>query len=84
MQTPRIVSAKIANATTLLVEFSNQEWRQYDISYLLKKPMFYPLRNFSTFKNFTLDSNGYGIVWNEDIDISEHEIWTNGELLSPI
>jgi hypothetical protein len=70
---PRILSAKIADSTTLLVQFSNHEWRRYDITQLWDKPMFYPLRDFNTFKNFTLDNHGYGIIWNEEIDISEYE-----------
>jgi hypothetical protein len=84
MKIPRILSAKIADSTTLLVQFSNHEWRKYDITQLWDKPMFYPLRDFNTFKNFTLDNHGYGIIWNEEIDISEYEIWVNGQPLSPI
>jgi len=30
------------------------------------------------FKNFKIESGGYGLVWNEDIDISEYELWKNG------
>jgi len=40
--------------------------------------MFFPLKNPGFFKNFEVDSTGCGIVWNEDIDISEYEIWCNG------
>jgi hypothetical protein len=40
--------------------------------------MFAPLRNASFFKNFRIESGGYGLVWNEDIDISEYELWKNG------
>jgi hypothetical protein len=25
-----------------------------------------------------IESGGYGLVWNEDIDISEYELWKNG------
>ena len=40
--------------------------------------MFAPLRQPTFFKSFTLESGGYGIVWNEDIDISEYELWKHG------
>jgi hypothetical protein len=43
--------------------------------------MFAPLRNLSFFKNFKIESGGYGLVWNEDIDISEYELWKNGVIL---
>jgi hypothetical protein len=40
--------------------------------------MFAPLKNPSFFKNFRIEAGGYGLVWNEDIDISEYELWKNG------
>nr|NCS23148.1 DUF2442 domain-containing protein [Microcystis aeruginosa BS13-02]NCS26968.1 DUF2442 domain-containing protein [Microcystis aeruginosa BS13-02] len=27
---------------------------------------------------FQLDPSGSGIVWNDEVDISEYEIWING------
>jgi hypothetical protein len=29
-------------------------------------------------KSVRVDSGGYGISWNDDVDISEYELWTNG------
>jgi hypothetical protein len=75
---PKIISAKVIGDRTLLIEFSDREFKQYDISNLLNKPMFAPLKNPSFFKNFRIESGGYGLVWNEDIDISEYELWKNG------
>ncbi len=40
--------------------------------------MFAPLRQPAFFKNFKIEQGGYGIVWNEDIDLSEYELWKNG------
>ena len=40
--------------------------------------MFFPLKNPAFFRNFIIDSGGYALVWNEDIDISEYELWQNG------
>ena len=75
---PKIKSALAIDDRTLLVEFSNTEKRKYDITKLLLKEMFFPLKNPAFFKNFQVDPTGCGIVWNEDIDISEYEIWCNG------
>ena len=78
MKPPKIVSAQVIDDRTLLIEFSQSEFKKYDISQLLGKEMFVPLRNPSFFKNFKIESGGYGLVWNEDIDISEYELWKNG------
>lgn len=78
MKYPRIFRAKAVDDTTLIIEFTNQEIKKYDISPLLNTPMFSPLRQPDFFRNFTIEQGGYGIVWNEDIDISEYELWKNG------
>jgi Mg2+/Co2+ transporter CorC len=78
MKYPTIESAKVVDNHTLLVEFCNQEQRQYDITPLLNKEVFLPLSNPAFFKNFRVEQGGYAIVWNEDIDISEYELWMKG------
>ncbi len=78
MRPPKIISAQVLSDRTLLIEFSDSEVKQYDISNLLDKPMFTPLKNPSFFKSFRIEPGGYGLVWNEDIDISEYEFWKNG------
>ncbi|MCT7959609.1 DUF2442 domain-containing protein [Laspinema sp. D1] len=74
----RIVSAKAIGDRLLLIKFTNQEVRKYDITPLLEKPMFVPLSNPVFFKNFRVELGGYGLVWNDEIDISEYELWQNG------
>ncbi|MEO1391954.1 MAG: DUF2442 domain-containing protein [Cyanobacteria bacterium J06634_5] len=78
MQHPRISNAQVVDDFTLLIEFSNKELRKYDFHRLLTMPMFTPLKNPAFFKSFQVESGGYALVWNEDIDVSEHELWTNG------
>ena len=78
MKSPRIVSAQVIDDRTLLIEFSQNELKKYDISQLLDKKMFAPLQNLRFFKSFKIESGGYSLVWNEDIDISEYELWKNG------
>jgi hypothetical protein len=34
------------------------------------------------FKAVRVDPGGYGISWSDDIDISEYELWTNGESIA--
>ena len=75
---PKIKSAEVIENYTLLVYFSNHQKRKYNIQKLLEKPMFSPLKNHGFFKNFQIDPSGSGIVWNDEIDLSEYEIWING------
>ena len=78
MKCPRIYKAKAIDERTLVIEFTNQEVKKYDVSHLLENSMFAPLRQPAFFKNFRIDPGGYGILWNEDIDLSEYELWKNG------
>jgi hypothetical protein len=78
MKVYRIVSAQTIGDRLLMVQFTNQEVRKYDITPLLEKPMFLPLNNPGFFKSFRVDLGGYGLVWNDEIDISEYELWQNG------
>jgi Protein of unknown function (DUF2442) len=78
MKTPRIIAARAVGDRTLVIEFDSQEVKEYDVSQLFSRPMFAPLQNPGFFKNFSLAPGGYGLVWNEDVDISEYELWVNG------
>ncbi len=78
MKFPKIKSVHVIEKNTLLVDFSNREKRKYDITPLLDKEMFAALKNSAFFRNVRVDKGGYALVWNEDIDISEYEIYTNG------
>ena len=78
MKYPIIKSVSVIGRHTLLVGFSNDEKRKYDVSPLLDREMFSALRNPAFFGNVRIDAGGYALVWDEDTDISEYEIWTNG------
>lgn len=78
MKPPKIIAAQAIDDTTLLIEFSNHDRRRYSIEKLLKKPMFSLLQNPAFFRSFQVDERGYGIVWNDEIDLSEYELWQNG------
>lgn len=77
MKPNRILLAKAIDDRTLMVKFTNFKIRKYDISSLLKNPSFAPLQNPGIFRHFRIEPGGYGLVWNEDIDISEYELWQN-------
>lgn len=78
MNCPKVKFVKAIDEHTLLVEFDNQQKRQYDVTPLFSKEMFLPLKNAALFKSVKVDAGGYAVVWNEDIDISEYELWKHG------
>lgn len=65
----------------ILVQFCEGVTKQYDIKPLFNKfPAFKVLQdNPETFSDVTVDIDGYGIVWNDDVDLSCDELWDNGE-----
>lgn len=82
MSYPKILSARATDAHTLLVEFDNNQKRKYDITPLLGKEMFMPLKDYALFKAVKVEKGGYAVAWNSEIDISEYELWIHGQSLS--
>ena len=76
---PRIESAEAIGPTQLLVRFRDGSQRVYDCAPLLDRPQFQLLRTPAFFRAVRLDPGGYGVSWNDEIDLSEYELWTNGE-----
>lgn len=66
----------------LRVVFVNGVTKIYDVKLLLNKfDIFTPLKDTVLFNCVYVDCGGYSIAWNNDIDISEVELWENGILL---
>ncbi len=76
---PKIKSVRAEDDLHLIVEFDNNITKNYDCQLIINRHEFQPLRNKAFFRSVTVDSGGYGVSWNEDIDISEYELWTNGK-----
>lgn len=64
----------------LNVQFSEGITKQYDLKPLFDKyQMFAPLKEHpELYNSVTVDTGGYGIIWNDDIDISCDELFING------
>lgn len=65
----------------LLITFENNIIKYYDIKKLLTK-----WEDFNSlittpglFQQVKVDIGGYGISWNEKLDLSSNEIWENGK-----
>ena len=79
MSYPKIKSARAIDNHTLLLEFDNQERKLYDIAPLLYIEMFALLQNPAFFKNVQVEKSGHAVYWNDDIDLSEYELWSKGK-----
>ena len=75
---PRIRRVRPRNGKTLLVTFENGEQKVYDCTPLLQSEVFRPLQDEALFRCAHADPHGYGIIWNDAIDLAESEVWLNG------
>ncbi len=63
----------------LSVQFSEGVTKIYDVKPLFQKiPIFKSLENSNDFGGVYVDVGGYGIVWNDELDLSCDELWNNG------
>ena len=78
---------KIKNVTALpdyklSVQFSEGVTKIYNLKELIKNnPIFHPLKNEKLFYDVEVDTGGYGIIWNDDIDISCDELFEKGKTI---
>lgn len=75
---PRVEAVKPLRDKCLLVVFSNGVRKVYDCKPLLENEIFSPLTDDVLFRCVKADHGGYGISWNDEIDLSESELWLHG------
>ncbi len=78
MNYPKIKDVKALKNRQLEVVFQNGKTKIYDCNPLLVEDIFSQLKDDYFFKNIKVDQGGYGISWNDYIDLSESELWING------
>lgn len=76
----KIINVQPLDNYKLLVSFENGEIKKYDV-----KPLFDKWGAFKDlisihglFNQVKVDAGGYGISWNDDIDLSCNELYYNG------
>ena len=75
----RIQTATPLDDMQLLVTFQEGHKRLYDVKPLLSKwPAFKLLENPALFKMARVDAGGFGVVWNEELDLACDELWNEG------
>ena len=79
---PRIASISVIGPTQLLATFRDGSRRIFDCGPLLSHPEFQLLQTPAFFPPAVM--GGYGISWNDRMDLSEYELWTNGTPVSEL
>ncbi len=62
----------------LSVQFAEGITKIYDVKPLMERIPIFAEINDAEFACVTVDVGGYGIVWNDDLDLSCDELWENG------
>lgn len=66
----------------LSVHFWEGVTKIYDVKpWFKKQPVFKTLKKNKLFEKVHVDGIGYGIVWNDDVDLACNELWYNGETI---
>ncbi len=78
MKYPKIKSVKPMEKQRLWVVFDEGTEKLYDCAPLLVMKAFEPLQHVWLFNQVKVDTGGYGISWNDEIDLAESELWLNG------
>ena len=78
---PKILSVTPVEKYQLRVTFANHITKVYDCADILKHRGFSILYDSAFFRAVHVDQGGYGIFWNDDLDLSESELWVHGKIL---
>lgn len=68
----------------LIIQFTDGVTKLYDVSQLFNKiPDFSTLKkNPRKFADVSVDTGGYGIIWNDELDLSCDELWEHGIIVA--
>ena len=76
----KVKSVKPLSDMVLYVEFIDGDTKHYDVKPLMSKwEVFKDLQANNLFNHVSVDAGGYGVIWNDYIDLACNELWENGE-----
>jgi len=79
---PLIAEVKAEPDKRLKVRFRNGVTKMYDCKKILALPAFESLRNDEAlFRCARADKHGYGVIWSDELDLAESEIWIGGRVV---
>lgn len=68
----------------LFIIFDNGIIKIYSLKERLLTPAFQALHDEALFNAAHVTNGGYGVIWNDEIDLSEYELWTKGVEVSTV
>lgn len=75
---PKILTSRALDGKRLEIVFEGNIKKIYDCTPLLSEEIFKPLQDNALFNNVQTGAGGYGVEWNEQLDLCESELWGNG------
>ena len=77
----KIIEVQAKEDLILYAKFETGEEKLYDIKPLLAEIQAFKVlqEDVQLFKNVYVASGGYGVIWNEELDLSCDELWENGK-----
>jgi hypothetical protein len=75
---PKVLSVTPLPGKRLRVVFASGVSKVYDCKPLLKAAPFAPLKSDAFFARARPAQGGYGVVWSDEVDLSESELWLHG------
>lgn len=76
---PKIKYINADDNYRLLITFDNGIKKIYNFSQKFIDDRYQLLKNLAFFKSVQIEPGGYGLYWNDDLDISENELWEKSE-----
>lgn len=77
----KVKTVEPLNSLILYVTFENNIKKYYDLKLIFDRWQEFKIlqNNEQLFSNVKVDKGGYGVSWNEDLDLSCNELWENGK-----
>jgi len=75
---PKIQGVEALRSKKIRVTFQVGDVKIYDCHPLLEEEPFKALADETFFCAVKAEKHGYGVTWNDDIDLAESEIWIKG------
>ena len=78
----KIMSASFIDNYIICAQFANGITKKYDLKPLFKEfKVFNKLKENNLFMYGQVDTGGYGVIWDDKIDLSADEIWEKGKTI---
>lgn len=77
----KVKTVEPLNNLILCVTFENNRKKYYDLKLIFDRWQEFKIlqNNEQFFSNVKVDKGGYGVSWNDDLDLSCNELWENGK-----